>query len=199
MSMYAIAKSIGLPATYVELRHQATHEELPSLSKLRGGAQKALKWIWDYYWINLTEAKHEVENDDCKALVAKYASARNKRGQRMIEILLGKWNEDRIMSALMDAQGKTKDAESIMQLIRLQERIMSGNEAPIEDKQDIQSKNNSLDEVRAEVAAMEKEMRSLEQDGPPRKRQKGGSTEESNGSGWALWQGPWIPKPIGIV
>ncbi|TVY80687.1 Pre-rRNA-processing protein las1, partial [Lachnellula suecica] len=52
--MYSLAKTIGLPATYVELRHQATHEELPSLSKLRTATQKALRWIWDYYWANLT-------------------------------------------------------------------------------------------------------------------------------------------------
>ena len=59
--MYSIAKTIGLPATYVELRHQATHEELPSLSKLRAGAQKALQWIWDYYWAALTGQKEEPE------------------------------------------------------------------------------------------------------------------------------------------
>ncbi|KAL2266381.1 hypothetical protein VTJ83DRAFT_5733 [Remersonia thermophila] len=54
MSMYDVAKSVGLPATFVELRHQATHEQLPSLTRLRSAARDALEWIWDYYWRHLT-------------------------------------------------------------------------------------------------------------------------------------------------
>ncbi|KAK1729941.1 beta-lactamase-like protein [Colletotrichum acutatum] len=53
LSMYSVAKTIGLPATFVELRHQATHETLPSLAKLRSAARKALVWIWEYYWQHL--------------------------------------------------------------------------------------------------------------------------------------------------
>ncbi|KAH7033281.1 Las1-like-domain-containing protein [Microdochium trichocladiopsis] len=55
-SMYSLAKTIGLPATFVELRHQATHEQLPSLLKLRSAAKKALSWIWDFYWKGLPPA-----------------------------------------------------------------------------------------------------------------------------------------------
>ncbi|KAG8666117.1 hypothetical protein FPOAC1_010920 [Fusarium poae] len=54
-SMYAVADTIGLPATFVELRHQCTHEQLPSLAKLRTAARKALLWIWDYHWKQLDE------------------------------------------------------------------------------------------------------------------------------------------------
>lgn len=36
----AIAAQIGLPVWLVELRHAATHEELPSLSVLREGARQ---------------------------------------------------------------------------------------------------------------------------------------------------------------
>lgn len=39
-SIAAIAAQIGLPAWLVELRHAATHEELPSLSVLREGARQ---------------------------------------------------------------------------------------------------------------------------------------------------------------
>ncbi|KAK3378456.1 Las1-like-domain-containing protein [Podospora didyma] len=53
ISMYGVAKSVGLPATFVELRHQATHEQLPSLTRLRGSARQALDWIWEYYWRHL--------------------------------------------------------------------------------------------------------------------------------------------------
>lgn len=51
--MYGVAKTIGLPAAFVELRHQGTHEPMPSLAQLRPAAARALVWIWDYYWKNL--------------------------------------------------------------------------------------------------------------------------------------------------
>ncbi|KAK3501609.1 Las1-like protein [Neurospora crassa] len=60
MSMYGVAKSVGLPATFVELRHQATHEQLPSLTRLRTAAKKGLEWIWDYYWKHLPEGGDDV-------------------------------------------------------------------------------------------------------------------------------------------
>lgn len=63
MSMYGVAKSVGLPATFVELRHQATHEQLPSLIRLRVAARKALDWIWDYYWKELPSTTEGDEDD----------------------------------------------------------------------------------------------------------------------------------------
>ncbi|PTB62869.1 Las1-domain-containing protein [Trichoderma citrinoviride] len=77
-SMYSIAKNIGLPATFVELRHQATHEQLPSLAKLRSAARKALDWIWDYYWKHLGEADRA--KDPCKELLSKDMAATANEG-----------------------------------------------------------------------------------------------------------------------
>lgn len=39
-SILSIASQIGLPAWLVELRHAATHEDLPSLELLRDGAKE---------------------------------------------------------------------------------------------------------------------------------------------------------------
>lgn len=39
-SILSIAAQIGLPAWLVELRHAATHEDLPSLELLRDGAKE---------------------------------------------------------------------------------------------------------------------------------------------------------------
>lgn len=55
--MYGVAKTIGLPASFVELRHQGTHEPMPSLTQLRPAARRALVWIWEYYWKNLPEER----------------------------------------------------------------------------------------------------------------------------------------------
>lgn len=49
-TMFQRAIDLGLPASFVELRHEATHRELPSLTVLRNAAQRSLEWLWSYYW-----------------------------------------------------------------------------------------------------------------------------------------------------
>ena len=53
--MYAKAQQIGLPALFVDLRHEAAHGDMPSLTNLRGAAKRALQWLWDDYWKGLGE------------------------------------------------------------------------------------------------------------------------------------------------
>lgn len=48
--MFSRALELGLPASFVELRHEATHRELPSLTVLRGAAGRSLEWLWGFYW-----------------------------------------------------------------------------------------------------------------------------------------------------
>ena len=88
--MYAKAKTIGLPASFVELRHRATHNDLPSLVVLRQAAQQSLQWLWNNYWQlidirsnNLHEGVMDVANngreqlrDRCKESVATYVKTR---------------------------------------------------------------------------------------------------------------------------
>jgi len=50
-SISSLAAQLGLPLWFVELRHQATHEELPSLPILRQGASQALDWLYTNYWL----------------------------------------------------------------------------------------------------------------------------------------------------
>lgn len=54
-SMFDVARLVGLPESLVELRHQITHEQLPSLPKLRRGADQALAWIRNQYWHDFPE------------------------------------------------------------------------------------------------------------------------------------------------
>lgn len=49
-TMFQRATDLGLPASFVELRHEATHREPPSLVVLRKAAQRSLEWLWDNYW-----------------------------------------------------------------------------------------------------------------------------------------------------
>ncbi|EMC97960.1 hypothetical protein BAUCODRAFT_409261 [Baudoinia panamericana UAMH 10762] len=54
-SMLQIAQQIGMPLHFVALRHEATHEELPSLPRLVATTQEALDWLWNMYWTKLEE------------------------------------------------------------------------------------------------------------------------------------------------
>ena len=40
----------GLPRILVDIRHEASHNELPSLALLRLGAASALAWLSQSYW-----------------------------------------------------------------------------------------------------------------------------------------------------
>ena len=50
MTSSAFDLSAGLPRLLVDIRHEATHNELPSLGVLRLAAQSALNWLQDSYW-----------------------------------------------------------------------------------------------------------------------------------------------------
>lgn len=52
-TMFNRAAMIGLPLSFVELRHEAAHRELPSLVLLRNYTNRALEWLWDYYWARI--------------------------------------------------------------------------------------------------------------------------------------------------
>lgn len=49
-SIGAIAERIGLPLWLVQVRHSATHEELPSLDVAREACDTALRWLDEHYW-----------------------------------------------------------------------------------------------------------------------------------------------------
>lgn len=62
-SINSLARSMGLPSWFVDLRHASTHEHLPSLTVLRAGALQAVGWLHDNYWI------HNLKNTDEKILL----------------------------------------------------------------------------------------------------------------------------------
>ncbi|GAA6037528.1 hypothetical protein JCM8097_008239 [Rhodosporidiobolus ruineniae] len=52
-SIASLAAQIQLPLAFVELRHQATHEDLPALGVLREAAKQAVDWLYSHYWYPL--------------------------------------------------------------------------------------------------------------------------------------------------
>lgn len=68
--MNDVAKELDMPASFVELRHEATHGELPSSSRLQRNAVAALKWLWHHYWATLdTESgTHQTHEQNARDL-----------------------------------------------------------------------------------------------------------------------------------
>ena len=50
LSVASLASSLQLPRLLVDVRHESTHSQLPSLPVLRYAAWEALRWLWTHYW-----------------------------------------------------------------------------------------------------------------------------------------------------
>ncbi|KAF9458734.1 Las1-like-domain-containing protein [Collybia nuda] len=53
-SIASIANQLGLPTWLVELRHAATHEDLPGIELLREAAREAMNWLLNNYFLPTT-------------------------------------------------------------------------------------------------------------------------------------------------
>jgi len=209
LSMYSIAKNIGLPATFVELRHQCTHEELPSLSKLRGAAARSLTWIWEQYWCSLEvktqslKKKTEEEGDiseDLSTILRKYmvwrasTESADESQRKSFAARLRKWDTLRILEVLEEFRDPmAMDSSMMLKSLRLTREILNVTADPEafgtvdEEDADMESGKDNGASASQESAAAEPA-----ETGPEKEI-------EDEQAGWTLWEGPWIPKPIGIV
>lgn len=58
-SMYAHAATIGMPQSFVDLRHQVAHGDAPNLIYLRHMTLQALAWLWERWWVKNATANPE--------------------------------------------------------------------------------------------------------------------------------------------
>ena len=58
VSMFDVAKTIGLPIKLVEIRHVIVHQGVPSLAVLREATNEALQWLRDEYWAKLVASEN---------------------------------------------------------------------------------------------------------------------------------------------
>lgn len=218
--MYSIAKTLSLPATYVELRHQATHEELPSLAKLRSASVKALRWIWEYYWVKLSmsvdvevEGKdREGERDDCKGFVRRYLQEEEEEDDGGRESRLQSWDRRRLMDAVAEIldEAENADARVLLRASRLQQRLLdsdllSNTPTPSPTPVITQTLQDLKKEMEDMEMQMEMELQSENEnenegtDAALQDETAGADRLRLGGKGWAAWEGPWVPKPIGVV
>jgi len=209
LSMYSIAKNIGLPATFVELRHQCTHEELPSLSKLRGAAARSLTWIWEQYWSSLEgkgepleeEAEEEEDiSEDLSRVLREYMDWRtsenssNGSRRRSFVARLRKWDTVRILEVLEEFRDPAAmDSSMMLKSLRLTRDILNGTADPEAfGTVDEEGKGDTDIETGKDNGASQDSAASEPAQSPEEEN-------EDKLAGWTLWEGLWTPKPIGIV
>lgn len=81
--MYAKAKQIGLPDSFVELRHEATHGDLPSLIVFRRAAERSLNWLWKDYWRYLGVRSGNLDKDE----IDDFKEGREKLKEKLRSVL----------------------------------------------------------------------------------------------------------------
>ena len=185
----------------MELRHQATHEELPSLSKLRIAARKALGWIWDYYWTHLS-AEIQGKENDCKYYVRGFLEEESNEMKRQESLArLREYADEEVLNALMEVGGTLQDTRRLLESARLFRTILDvGDSMSKEDTEESSSLEKSLEEIKAELLEMDQDLAETEKQ--PSHSTQPITTESVVGdqeNGWSLWEGPWIPKPIGTI
>ncbi len=223
MSMYDVAKSVGLPATFVELRHQATHEQLPSLPRLRAAAAKALAWIWEYYWRHLAlddaescqaapdvvveggggqeggEGDERSEEREVRELVVRYLEGDGEE----LKGEIGRADEGVVLTVLDSISGSTRDSRVLRRAMALTREILEGAERMEEDDEK-PGMEASMDvgKVKAEVDKAREAVDEAEDPsmGPEDEDESVGVVMVEQRPAWALYEEEaWVPKPIGVV
>ncbi|KAF9881260.1 hypothetical protein CkaCkLH20_01410 [Colletotrichum karsti] len=204
LSMYSVAKTIGLPATFVELRHQATHEQLPSLAKLRSSARKALAWIWEYYW------RHLGADEDEEVVIVGEAAAPGYRemvtayldeaeGSRKAERrrLLDRLDEKQVLLALSLIMEAPASNAVLLGALKLSREILGTGQGEESGELDLE---RDVERVRAEIS---RSRDALMSDAKEDDKSSGDALPEDShgggGTGWAKYEGTWKPRPIGVA
>lgn len=73
-SIASLAKQVDLPRILVDIRHEATHQQLPSLPMLQMASRAALEWLQRHYWNAQSHALSKTE-DTLRAQLKAYKKA----------------------------------------------------------------------------------------------------------------------------
>ena len=209
--MYSLAKTVGLPATFVELRHQSTHEQLPSLAQLRSAARKALMWIWDYYWKNLTPVDDEADDTNaignsltCDDAVRRYIGVDDADGMKLAE-LRTRWDSEQLAASISRLKSSVVGNQAYLKCASLAQQLQnSPAEAGTVQVIKPDSQSPTLAEAFAEPGNQStsrgrpERLEAEEVTPQPHPTVESGASFAS-GWGWTEYQGPWVAKPIGIV
>ncbi|KAK6533454.1 rRNA-processing protein las1 [Orbilia ellipsospora] len=104
VSMYSLAQELQLPASFVDIRHAATHEALPPLGVLRTTCSRAFDWLWVHYWDKIDASGGVVE------MGGKLEKRVDQAQISRVQGLLDRWDAINTRSQAQQRQGaKRKD------------------------------------------------------------------------------------------
>ncbi|KAK1994483.1 Las1-domain-containing protein [Colletotrichum falcatum] len=220
LSMYSVAKTIGLPATFVELRHQATHETLPSLARLRSAARKALVWIWEYYWQHLGSDDDDDDDDEGiedvvperkvgvataaagRAVVVAFLEERDEARRADMKKWIDGLDQTRLLATL-DKVAEAPPSNAVMlAALRLSKEILQkGKGSEAAGPEDERDRDRRVDEINKMIAQAKEALAAETQDvvGDSGDELETEEARDSGGTGWARFEGTWKPRPIGVA
>ncbi|RDA89531.1 hypothetical protein CP533_2939 [Ophiocordyceps camponoti-saundersi (nom. inval.)] len=190
-SMYTIAATIGLPSAFVELRHQSTHEQLPSRAKLRVMAERALVWIWHYYWKHLDASDQDDGGDDeCRAAVLDFLRAADDGDDAELEVkrraaMLRRWDRDRVLETISRLQSALLGNQAYLKCLSLSRHVMEQPGPGPEADPPRRTDPDGGVVVEADCFALDAKADDDDDD-------------DDTPTGWSLLVGPWKPMPIGV-
>lgn len=139
--------------------------------------------------------------NDCKTLLSKLVEENNDLARAEMEKMLNNWAEDELLGALIEIQGETEEAEILLRALQLHQNIvdMVIQVGEKKDKSLLVTQDMDIEVVRGEMSRMAAEL-DKEDDVESRPNDSEIIVEVKSGAkGWSKWEGPWIPKPIGVV
>lgn len=80
MAVSALAQRIGIPLWIVDLRHESTHNQLPSLPVLRFASQHLLAWLRSNYWQRQDELLHALAQGTAELVCARLVQLHVQQG-----------------------------------------------------------------------------------------------------------------------
>jgi hypothetical protein len=217
INMYGVAKRLALPAAFVELRHQTTHEALPGLGRLRRAAREALEWMWGYYWAGLGDDVPERHEDGegaggevaaCRMLLVRYLGRADSASRRArLWRRLARWEALVVVRALAEIGEGTQDTALLLRTVKMSREVLkrAGRTRRAGDEDDDMGEEGAgetgdqaedkimmedLEQARTEVARQREELRRRGEEEPARL--------EEDDCGWSEWRGVWKSRPIGV-
>jgi len=107
-SISSIAMQIGLPLWFVELRHAATHEDLPTLKICRDASRRAVDWLYSNYWLPQMQPPASYE-DEMSALTVATEQAAEQVNQLKTLLIKYKLLQKEIVRDASMSKVKAKD------------------------------------------------------------------------------------------
>lgn len=133
LPVYHVAKTLGIPSHFVEIRHTATHESLPSLETLRDVSRQAVQWLWGNYWSDLQRPepyKPQTQKENKGTSLKNSASSRSGI-QNKIKENFKNWRRYRRNDPDEVIDENSSSFEAINQIVDILKSFISSNEEDV--------------------------------------------------------------------